>query len=108
MLTYMRLSFAKSLAAIFSTRCWFSHTKFCLGVPGKAIRVNAFRLSETGEEGSRASDAGPGAKGLRWKRWSKQWLYEKLGLYKSYRLRRLWSPPKVQPAEIGHITLDWK
>ena len=37
--------------------------------------------------------------GLGWKRWSKQWLYEKLGLYNDYRLRRPWSPLKVQPAE---------
>ena len=37
--------------------------------------------------------------GLGWKRWSRQWLYEQLGLYNDYRLRRPWSPPKVQPAE---------
>ena len=36
--------------------------------------------------------------GLGWKRWSRQWLYEQLGLYNDYRLRRPWSPPKVQPA----------
>jgi RNA-directed DNA polymerase len=37
--------------------------------------------------------------GLGWKRWSRQWLHEKLGLYSDYRLRRPWSLPKVQPAE---------
>jgi len=37
--------------------------------------------------------------GLGWTRWSKQWLYEELGLYNDYRLRRSWSPLKVQPAE---------
>ena len=37
--------------------------------------------------------------GLGWKRWSRQWLYEQLGLYNDYRLRRPWSPPKVQPAD---------
>jgi RNA-directed DNA polymerase len=37
--------------------------------------------------------------GLGWKRWSRQWLYEQLGLYNDYRLRRPWSPPKVHPAE---------
>ena len=37
--------------------------------------------------------------GLGWKRWSRKWLYEKLGLYNDYRLRRPWSLPKVQPAE---------
>jgi RNA-directed DNA polymerase len=37
--------------------------------------------------------------GLGWKRWSRQWLYEKLGLYHDYRLRRPWSLPKAQPAE---------
>ena len=37
--------------------------------------------------------------GFGWKRWSRQWLYEKLGLYHDYRLRRLWSLPKAQLAE---------
>src|SRR6266576_2546989 len=37
--------------------------------------------------------------GLGWKRWSRKWLYGKLGLYNDYRLRRPWSLPKVQPAE---------
>jgi RNA-directed DNA polymerase len=37
--------------------------------------------------------------GLGWKRWSRKWLYGKLGLYKDYRLRRPWSLPKVQAAE---------
>jgi len=36
---------------------------------------------------------------LGWKRWSRKWLYEKLGLYNDYRLRRPWSLLKVQPAE---------
>jgi RNA-directed DNA polymerase len=36
--------------------------------------------------------------GLGWKKWSRKWLYEKLGLYHDYRLRRSWSLPKVQPA----------
>ena len=37
--------------------------------------------------------------GLGWKRWSRKWLYEQLGLYNDYRLRRPWSLLKVQPAE---------
>src|SRR3984893_5456830 len=37
--------------------------------------------------------------GLGWKRWSRQWLYGKLGLYSDYRLRRPWSLTKVQPAD---------
>ncbi len=36
--------------------------------------------------------------GFGWKRWSKEWLYGKLGLYHDYRLRRPWSLPKAQPA----------
>src|SRR5467141_1272966 len=36
--------------------------------------------------------------GLGWKRWSRQGLYGKLGLYNDYRLRRPWLLPKVQPA----------
>ena len=37
--------------------------------------------------------------GLGWKRWSRKWLYRKLGLYNNYRLRRPWSLPKLQTAE---------
>ena len=37
-------------------------------------------------------------RGFGWKRWSTKWLYEKLGLYHDYRLRRPWSLPKAQPA----------
>jgi RNA-directed DNA polymerase len=36
--------------------------------------------------------------GFGWKRWSKEWLYGKLGLYHDYWLRRPWSLPKAQPA----------
>src|ERR1700746_2641307 len=35
-------------------------------------------------------------KGFGWKRWSRQWLYERLQLFDSYRVRR--PPPKVAPA----------
>jgi RNA-directed DNA polymerase len=38
--------------------------------------------------------------GLGWKRWSRKWLYRKLGLYNDYRLRRPWSLPKSQAAEL--------
>jgi RNA-directed DNA polymerase len=37
--------------------------------------------------------------GLGWKRWSRQWLYEQLGLYNDYRLRHSWTLSKVQPTE---------
>jgi len=37
--------------------------------------------------------------GLGWKRWSRKWLYQELGLYDDYRLRRPWSLPKVRPAD---------
>ena len=36
--------------------------------------------------------------GLGWQRWNRKWLYEKLGLYPDYRLRRPRSLPKAQPA----------
>src|SRR5436853_167415 len=36
--------------------------------------------------------------GLGWKRWSRQGLYGKLGLYTDYSVRRPWSSPKVRPA----------
>jgi RNA-directed DNA polymerase len=38
-----------------------------------------------------------GRKGFGWKRWSSEWLYERLGLFKDYRLVR-WSAAKAAPA----------
>jgi len=38
-----------------------------------------------------------GRKGFGWKRWSSEWLYERLGLFKDYRLVR-WSVAKAAPA----------
>ena len=35
-------------------------------------------------------------KGFGWERWSRQWLYDTLGLFNSYRVRR--DRPKVAPA----------
>jgi RNA-directed DNA polymerase len=36
--------------------------------------------------------------GFGWKRWSKQWLYGTLGLFKDYRVRRVKPGPKALPA----------
>jgi len=36
--------------------------------------------------------------GFGWKRWSRRWLYEKLGLYGDYRVRRYQPPTKAAPA----------
>jgi RNA-directed DNA polymerase len=38
-----------------------------------------------------------GRKGFGWKRWSSEWLYERLGLFNNYRLVR-WSAVKAAPA----------
>ena len=38
-----------------------------------------------------------GRKGFGWKRWSSEWLYDRLGLFNDYQLRR-WSGAKVAPA----------
>ncbi len=38
-----------------------------------------------------------GRKGFGWKRWSSEWLYERLGLFNAYQLRR-WPGAKVAPA----------
>src|ERR1039458_341277 len=38
-----------------------------------------------------------GRKGFGWKRWSSEWLYERLGLFNEYQLRR-WPGAKVAPA----------
>ena len=37
-------------------------------------------------------------KGFGWKRWSKEWLYQVLGLFKDYRVRGYAPNPKVAPA----------
>jgi RNA-directed DNA polymerase len=37
-------------------------------------------------------------RGFGWKRWSRQWLYENLGLFKGYRIRRCQPLPKALPA----------
>jgi RNA-directed DNA polymerase len=37
-------------------------------------------------------------KGFGWKRWSRQWLYKHLGLFKDYRVQRPRQMPKVLPA----------
>jgi RNA-directed DNA polymerase len=39
-----------------------------------------------------------GRKGFGWKRWSSKWLYDRLGLFNDYQLRR-WSDAKVAPAQ---------
>jgi RNA-directed DNA polymerase len=39
-----------------------------------------------------------GRKGFGWKRWSSKWLYDRLGLFNDYQLRR-WSAAKVAPAQ---------
>jgi RNA-directed DNA polymerase len=38
-----------------------------------------------------------GRSGFGWKRWSRQWLYEELGLFNGYELRRLRQAPKALP-----------
>jgi RNA-directed DNA polymerase len=37
-------------------------------------------------------------KGFGWKRWSRKWLYEGLGLFNNYRVRRPELLPKAAPA----------
>jgi RNA-directed DNA polymerase len=41
-----------------------------------------------------------GRKGFGWKRWSSEWLYDRLGLFNDYQLRR-WSGAKVAPARLA-------
>ena len=38
-----------------------------------------------------------GRKGYGWKRWSRPWLYDRLGLFHDYWVTRSWSGPKVAP-----------
>lgn len=42
-----------------------------------------------------------GRKGFGWKRWSSEWLYERLGLFNDYRLVR-WSVAKAAPVDMQH------
>ncbi len=35
--------------------------------------------------------------GFGWKRWSRRWLYDMLGLFGNYRVRQSWSAPKALP-----------
>jgi RNA-directed DNA polymerase len=37
-------------------------------------------------------------RGFGWKRWSRQWLYHRLGLFKDYRVQRPRRVPKALPA----------
>lgn len=46
--------------------------------------------------------------GFGWKRWSRQWLYQELGLYEDYSLRHLGVGPKAPPSTIRHINLGVK
>ena len=47
-------------------------------------------------------------KGLGWQRWSRRWLYDELGLYNQYRVRRAEAESESQSSSIGHITLGAK
>jgi RNA-directed DNA polymerase len=38
-------------------------------------------------------------RGFGWDRWSRRWLYDKLGLFNQYRVRRPGPPPKALPAQ---------
>jgi len=40
--------------------------------------------------------------GFGWKRWSRRWMYESLGLFDDYRVRYLVSLPKLAPARRSH------
>ena len=46
-------------------------------------------------------------RGFGWERWSRPWLYEMLGLFNDYRVRR-WAAPESAPSTIGPITLGAK
>ena len=39
-----------------------------------------------------------GRPGFGWKRWSRQWFYDHLGLFNNYRVQRFQTEPKVAPA----------
>jgi RNA-directed DNA polymerase len=40
-----------------------------------------------------------GRQGFGWDRWSRRWLYDRLGLFNEYRVHRPWASPKALPAQ---------
>src|SRR5713226_2888287 len=67
--------------------CRVGHSSLCFGVVKrwveKKVRQHLMRAR--------------GCKGYGWQRWSSEWLYDRLGLFNDYRLRR-WSVVKAAPA----------
>src|SRR5579864_2565275 len=63
------------------------HSSLCLGV------VKRWAETKVRQHLMRAR----GRKGYGWQRWSSEWLYDRLGLFNDYRLRR-WSVVKAAPA----------
>jgi hypothetical protein len=49
---------------------------------------------------------GQNRKGFGWKRWSRRWLYETLGLFNGYRVRR--SMPKAAPCKAGRTDRTYR
>ena len=76
--------------------------------PVYAAGVNYFAIGSSsrcfsyvkmgGEEGAATSAAGPNCKGFGWKRWSRRWLYDELGLFNHYQVCRHSSLLKALPA----------
>jgi Reverse transcriptase (RNA-dependent DNA polymerase)/Group II intron, maturase-specific domain len=52
--------------------------------------------------------AGPKRKGFGWQRWSRRWLYDGLGLFKDYRVRRAAGGAESQSSMTDHINLEMK
>ena len=48
---------------------------------------------------AKAEPAARGRQGFGWDRWSKRWLYDRLGLFNDYRVRRPSPSPKALPAQ---------
>jgi len=70
--------------------------------------VNYFRVGDSSRSFSMVKDwveknvrrhlmRARGRQGYGWARWSRQWLYQRLGLFNDYRVKR-WSGPNVAPA----------
>jgi len=65
----------------------FGHSSICFGVVKRWVE----------EKVRRHLMRARGRKGFGWTRWSSEWLYDRLGLFNNYQLRR-WSGAKVAPA----------
>jgi hypothetical protein len=78
-------------------RGWFNHFSY-----GHSSRCLSFIRNWVEQKIRRHLARARLRQGFGWKRWSRRWMYESLGLFDDYRVRYLVSLPKVAPARRSH------